>query len=175
MHVLVLGGIRSGKSRWAETVIAESVGPQGAVRYLATGPVADDDAWATRVSAHRERRPRHWSTVETTDVATQLRVDLEPTLVDDLGGWLTAAMDRTHAWTGGSVGADVDDLIDAVAAYEADLVLVSPEVGLTVVPETVAGRRFADELGVLNQRLADLCDRVVLVVAGQPVAVKEPS
>ncbi len=53
--------------------------------------------------------------------------------------------------------------------------LVSPEVGLTVVPETVAGRRFADELGALNQRLAALCDRVVLVVAGQPVTVKEPS
>ena len=175
MRVLVLGGIRSGKSGWAEAVIAESVGAEGAVRYLATGPVADDDAWAARVSAHRERRPRHWSTVETADVATQLRADSAPTLVDDLGGWLTAAMDRAHAWTGGSVGADVDDLIDAVAAYEADLILVSPEVGLTVVPETVAGRRFADELGVLNQRLADQCDRVVLVVAGQPVAVKGPS
>ncbi|MGZ4513100.1 MAG: bifunctional adenosylcobinamide kinase/adenosylcobinamide-phosphate guanylyltransferase, partial [Mycobacterium sp.] len=109
-----------------------------------------------------------------TDVATQLRAYSPPTLVDDLGGWLTAAMDRAQAWTGGSVVADVDDLVAAVAAYAADLVLVSPEVGLTVVPETVAGRRFADELGVLNQRLAELCDRVVLVVAGQPVAVKEP-
>lgn len=175
MRVLVLGGIRSGKSGWAESVIAESVGSDGTVRYLATGPAADDDAWAARVAAHRERRPRHWSTVETADVATQLRADSAPTLVDDLGGWLTAAMDRAHAWTDGSVGAVVDDLVDAVAAYDADLVLVSPEVGLTVVPETVAGRRFADELGMLNQRLADLCDRVVLVVAGQPVAVKECS
>ncbi len=92
--------------------------------------------------------------------------DSLPTLVDDVGGWLTAAMDRADAWTGGSVQADIDDLVDAVAGYEADLVLVSPEVGLTVVPETAAGRRFADELGALNQRLAELCDRVVLVVAG---------
>ncbi len=175
MRVLVLGGIRSGKSGLAESVIAESAGAEGAVRYVATGAAADDDAWAARVSAHRARRPRHWSTVETADVATQLRADPTPTLVDDLGGWLTATMDRAQAWTDGSVAADVDDLIDAVAAYQADLVLVSPEVGLTVVPETVAGRRFADELGVLNQRLADLCDRVVLVVAGLPVAVKEPS
>jgi adenosylcobinamide kinase/adenosylcobinamide-phosphate guanylyltransferase len=175
VRVLVLGGIRSGKSSWAESVIAESTGPQNAVRYLATGPARDDDQWAARISAHRERRPQHWSTVETTDVAAQLRADSPPTLVDDLGGWLTAAMDRAQAWTGGSVAADVDDLVAAVAAYTGDLVLVSPEVGLTVVPETVAGRRFADELGLLNQRLAELCDRVALVVAGQPVAVKEPS
>jgi adenosylcobinamide kinase/adenosylcobinamide-phosphate guanylyltransferase len=84
-------------------------------------------------------------------------------------------MDRAHAWTDGFVAAEADDLVDAVAAFEADLVLVSPEVGLTVVPATAAGRCFADELGAINQRLADLCDRVVLVIAGQPVAVKEPS
>ncbi len=70
---------------------------------------------------------------------------------------------------------DVDDLLDAVAGFAAELVLVSPEVGLTVVPETAAGRRFADELGALNQRLAALCEHVVLVVAGQPVTVKGPS
>jgi adenosylcobinamide kinase / adenosylcobinamide-phosphate guanylyltransferase len=176
VRILVLGGIRSGKSEWAESVITQSVGAEVPVRYLATGPVADDDAWARRVASHRARRPRHWSTAETFDAAKQLRADDSlPTLVDDVGGWLTAAMDRTDAWTGGSVEADVDDFLDAVAGYQSDLVLVSPEVGLTVVPETVAGRRFADELGALNQRLAQLCDRVVLVIAGQPVTVKEPS
>ena len=171
----MLGGIRSGKSNWAETAIAGFAG--GApVRYLATGPVADDASWAQRVAVHRARRPDSWSTVETTDVATQLRSgDDQPTLVDDIGGWLTAAMDRAGVWDGGSVDADIDDLVDAVAGFAADLVLVSPEVGLTVVPQTAAGRRFADELGTLNQRLADACDRVVLVVAGQPVTVKEPS
>ncbi len=173
MRVLVLGGIRSGKSDFAERVISQS---SDRVRYLATGVLADDDEWAARVSAHRERRPGHWATVETSDVTKQLRSDdTGPTIVDDIGGWLTAAMDRTQAWTGGSAGADVDGLVDAVAAYQADLVLVSPEVGLTVVPETVAGRLFADQLGVLNQRLAAVCDRVVLVVAGQPLTVKEPS
>jgi adenosylcobinamide kinase/adenosylcobinamide-phosphate guanylyltransferase len=172
VRVLVLGGIRSGKSGWAESAIADSVGAQRPIRYIATGPAADDAAWADRVAAHRARRPQHWSTVETTDVTRQLRADYVPTLVDDLGGWLTAAMDRVQAWDGGSVSADVDDLVGAVENYAAELVLVSPEVGLTVVPETVAGRRFADELGALNQRLAALCDRVVLVVAGQPVTVK---
>ena len=176
MRILVLGGIRSGKSEWAESAIAQSVGAEDPVRYLATGPLADDDAWAARVAAHCARRPQHWSTAETSDAAKQLRADDSlPTLLDDVGGWLTAAMDRADAWTGGSAKADIADLLDAVAGFETDLVLVSPEVGLTVVPETVAGRRFADELGALNQRLAQLCDRVVLVIAGQPLAVKEPS
>ncbi|RDH75866.1 bifunctional adenosylcobinamide kinase/adenosylcobinamide-phosphate guanylyltransferase [Mycolicibacterium moriokaense] len=176
MRILVLGGIRSGKSEWAESVIAQSPGTEQSVRYLATGSAADDDAWATRLAAHRARRPRHWSTVETSDVAKQLRAnDGTPTLVDDIGGWLTAAMDRAQAWTDGSVRADTDDLLDAVSNHRADLILVSPEVGLTVIPATAAGRRFADELGSLNQRLANLCDRVVLVIAGQPVTVKEPT
>lgn len=173
MRILVLGGIRSGKSHWAETTVVASAGASRSVRYLATGAIVDDDTWSARVAAHRGRRPDSWSTVETTDLATQLRSDdSAPTLVDDIGGWLTAAMDRANAWTGGSVEADIDDLVDTVAAYRGELVMVSPEVGLTVVPETPAGRRFADELGSLNQRLAALCDRVVLVVAGQPVAVK---
>jgi len=98
-----------------------------------------------------------------------------PTLVDDIGGWLAAVMDRRDAWTTGSVAADVADLIDAVGGFSSPLALVSQEVGMTVVPPTASGRRFADELGSLNQRLAGLCDRVVLVVAGQPLTVKAPS
>lgn len=175
MRILVLGGIRSGKSQWAESAIAESVHGTTAVRYLATGPRSETDAeWSARVEAHRRRRPATWSTVETADIATQLRsADTTATVVDDVGAWLTAAMDRNGAWTGGSVSADVDDLVDAVGSFGSPLALVSPEVGLTVVPATESGRRFADELGTLNQRLAAVCDRVVLVVAGQPVTVKD--
>lgn len=177
MRTLVLGGIRSGKSQWAEAAIAESIADGLPVRYLATGPASGADPdWSARVAAHRERRPSHWVTVETVDVATQLRSDTATaTLVDDVGGWLTAAMDRRGAWTGASVHADAEGLLDAVAAFAGSLVLVSPEVGLTVVPHTESGRRFADELGLLNQQLAALCDQVVLVVAGQPMTVKEPA
>jgi len=177
VRTLVLGGIRSGKSQWAETAITESTDAGQPVRYLATGAAPDGDAdWSARIAAHRARRPSHWATVETADVSTQLRSnDATPTLVDDIGGWLTATMDRRDAWTTGSVAADVADLIDAVEAFRAPLALVSPEVGLTVVPPTAAGRRFADELGSLNQRLATLCERVVLVVAGQPLTVKAAS
>jgi adenosylcobinamide kinase/adenosylcobinamide-phosphate guanylyltransferase len=180
VRVLALGGIRSGKSQWAETAIIQAAGPSGLVRYVATGSTSDDPEWAARVAIHRQRRPDHWSTVESTDVATQLRADHCPaTLVDDMGGWLVAAMDRRNAWAGGEatadVGVDIDELVDAVGAFRGPLALVSPEVGLTVVPATESGRRFADALGALNQRLAAVCDRVVLVIAGQPLTVKEQS
>jgi adenosylcobinamide kinase/adenosylcobinamide-phosphate guanylyltransferase len=176
VRTLVLGGVRSGKSRWAESALAESLETDQPVRYLATGRVADSDpAWRQRVDAHRDRRPPHWSTVETDDVAEQLRRSPNmPTLVDDIGGWLTAALDRHQAWEGGCISAGIDELATAVAEFSAPLVLVSPEVGLTVVAATASARRFTDELGALNQRLGALCERVVLVVAGQPLAIKQP-
>ena len=174
---MVLGGIRSGKSRWAELAVAEAVGPEQPVRYLATGPdLGDDEAWARRIAIHRERRPMHWSTVETAEVAAQLRrFTAMPTLVDDLGGWLTAVLDRHNAWSDSddaSVALDLADMFAAVDAFGSELVMVSPEVGLSVVPATPEGLRFADGLGALNQRLAAVCDRVVLVVAGQAITLK---
>ncbi|HME78485.1 MAG TPA: bifunctional adenosylcobinamide kinase/adenosylcobinamide-phosphate guanylyltransferase [Mycobacterium sp.] len=175
MRTLVLGGIKSGKSRWAETAIAESLGPVEPVRYLATGSVADTDpAWLRRIAQHRDRRPGHWSTVESDDIPTHLRQPPPaPTLVDDVPGWLTAALDR-RGWESGPISAEVDELLAAVASFDSPLVLVSHEVGLTIVAPTVSGRRFTDELGALNQRLAALCDRVVLMVAGQPLQIKPP-
>jgi adenosylcobinamide kinase / adenosylcobinamide-phosphate guanylyltransferase len=174
VRVLTLGGIRSGKSAWAEATMSRCVGSDDPVRYVATGATSNDPDWSARVAAHRERRPPRWSTVESADVAAQLNPSTGPaTLVDDIGGWLVAAMDRRGAWTGGSVTGDVDELVVAVDGYRAPLVLVSPEVGLSVVPATESGRLFADELGMLNQRLATVCDRVVLVIAGQELIVKE--
>ncbi|MDH6195025.1 adenosylcobinamide kinase/adenosylcobinamide-phosphate guanylyltransferase [Mycobacterium frederiksbergense] len=177
MRILVLGGIRSGKSQWAESTVQRAAGDSAPVRYLATGAAADNDpAWAHRVTAHQARRPAHWHTVETGDLAAELgSAPGTATLVDDIGGWLTATMDHRGAWTGTPIDRDVDALVRAVDTFTAPLVLVSPEVGLTVVPATAAGRRFADELGTVNQRLAAVCDQVTLVVAGQPLTVKEPS
>ena len=178
MRTLVLGGIRSGKSRWAEQVIAKSLAPGQPVRYLASGLAGQADTdWAHRVAQHRDRRPAHWSTVETDDITNQLRQSPDtPTLVDDLGAWLTSTLDHHQAWDDEFVAAPfqevIDDMLAAVSAFGSTLVLVSPEVGLTVVPATASGRRFADELGSLNQRVAALCDRVVLVVAGQAVQIK---
>lgn len=143
---------------------------------MATGSsVREDAAWAQRVAAHRSRRPDHWTTTETTDIAGELRTgDAVPTLIDDLGGWLTAMMDSRGAWERGAevVGADIGALVDAIDAYSSDLVIVSPEVGLAIVPATISGRLFTDQLGILNQAVAQRCQRVLLVVAGQPLAIK---
>ncbi|OBI88847.1 bifunctional adenosylcobinamide kinase/adenosylcobinamide-phosphate guanylyltransferase [Mycobacterium asiaticum] len=176
MRTLVLGGIRSGKSRWAEDTITQALQSDQPVRYLAPGPPGEaDPEWLQRISRHRNRRPAHWTTVETDDVAAELRRSPDaPALVDDLGTWLTGTLDR-QGWQDGSVTEPVADLASAVSAFESTLVLVSPEVGLTVVPATAAGRRFADELGTLNQRMAALCERVVLVVAGQALTIKAPA
>lgn len=169
---LVLGGIRSGKSRFAESLLPAD----RPVRYVATGSSAHDDAaWTERVAAHRSRRPDHWVTAETTNIAAELRAgDAMPTLVDDLGGWLTTVIDARGAWDAGgqAITSDIGELMDAIDAYSGDLVVVSPEVGLTVVPATASGRLFADELGALNQAVAGRCERVLLVVAGQPLTVK---
>lgn len=173
MRTLVLGGIRSGKSRWAEEAIAEAAGPGVPVRYIATATSDGDPDWSQRIAAHRDRRPEGWTTVESGDVAGLLRdANGTATLVDDIGNWLSTAMDRRDAWRAGSVRADADDLVAAVEGFGSPLVLVSPEAGLSVVPATEAGRRFADALGTLNQRLAAACDRVVLIAAGLPVTLK---
>ncbi|EUA10875.1 cobinamide kinase / cobinamide phosphate guanyltransferase family protein [Mycobacterium kansasii 732] len=175
MRTPVLGGIRSGKSRWAERTIPDSLAPGHPVRYLA--PVAESDPawaqeWAQRVAKHRERRPGHWSTVETDGIITRLRRPRDTArLVGDPSAWLTAAPDHHRAWDSGSGAGPAHDLVDAVSTFESTPVLVSPEVGLTVVSATASGRRFADELGSLNQRMAAICDQAMLVVPGQAVPI----
>src|SRR4029453_16463326 len=92
-RILITGGVRSGKSRYAETLLAES----SEVTYIATGPVPDpanDPEWAARIVDHRAQRPAHWSTIETSDVAGMLRSVPGEILVDCLGTWLTAIIDR---------------------------------------------------------------------------------
>lgn len=171
--VLVLGGIRSGKSGYAESLVADTP----AVRYVATGAVDPaDPEWLARVEAHRDRRPSRWSTDEVAghparliEVIGAARAD-ETLLVDDLGGWVTGLLDPAHQPADDRV--TIEELAAAVRASAARLVLVSPEVGLALVPTTPVGRAFADALGVTNQAVAGVCDTVVLVVAGQPVRIR---
>lgn len=175
-RTLVLGGARSGKSGQAESLIGGATDEP--VRYVATSRLDPADAdWAQRVHEHRVRRPATWFTVETASgagLAEVLRDGAPPTLVDDLGTWLTAEMDAADAWElpRGTLAPRVDELVDAVAHYPGRLVLVSPEVGLGVIPETRSGRLFRDEIGALNARLARACDEVLLVVAGLAVTLK---
>jgi adenosyl cobinamide kinase/adenosyl cobinamide phosphate guanylyltransferase len=155
---LVLGGTRSGKSEVAETLLAAA----GPVTYVATGQVTDPEM-ADRIAAHRERRPVTWTTVEAgADLVTAVEHAAGPVLVDSLGTWVAAHPD---------LAPDVAGLVAALRARAArDLgpsVLVSEEVGLGVHPPTEVGRRFADALGTLNRAVAEIADRVLLVVAGR--------
>lgn len=165
MKVLVTGGVRSGKSAHAEALLAK----HERVRYVAAGPASDDADWAARIGAHRARRPATWSTVESTDLATALATD-EPVLLDCLGTWLTAVIDAAGLWEAPSERAlaEVEERVaEAVAVLGADVVVVTNEVGLGVVPEHRSGRLFRDLLGTVNQRFAAACDEVHLVVAGR--------
>ncbi|MCK8616490.1 nicotinate-nucleotide--dimethylbenzimidazole phosphoribosyltransferase [Gordonia sp. C13] len=167
-RTLVLGGVRSGKSAHGESLLRA----HQQIRYLATGPVTTTDAeWTARVNTHKQRRDARYTTIETTDLAEALRAAPDiPALVDDLGSWLTARIDAVDGWDSGSdidLDADITELCDALAAMNADVVLISSEVGLSLVPPTPAGRLFQDLLGTLNSAVAQACDRVSLVVAGR--------
>ncbi|WP_159840312.1 bifunctional adenosylcobinamide kinase/adenosylcobinamide-phosphate guanylyltransferase [Nocardia sp. CY41] len=171
---LVLGGARSGKSTFAEDLAVRAGGP---VRYLATAvPDPGDQDFAERIAGHRGRRPAGWSTVENADPAEILTAPTPPvfTLIDDIGTWLTARIDARDAWGAprGTISPDTDALVAAVAAYTGDLVIVTPEVGMGVIPATRSGRLFRDEIGTLNQRLAQVCDEAFFVIAGLPVRLK---
>ncbi|MET7834593.1 bifunctional adenosylcobinamide kinase/adenosylcobinamide-phosphate guanylyltransferase [Micromonospora sediminicola] len=175
--LLVLGGIRSGKSEFAESLVADAP----TVRYVATAPAGDpeDTEWAGRLAAHRARRPGSWTTEETAADPGRLAELItaagphDTVLVDDLGGWVTVLLDPAHQPADDT--ATVAELAAAVRASQARLVLVSPEVGLSLVPTTPLGRAFTDALGATNRAVADACDAVALVVAGQTAWLKPPT
>jgi adenosyl cobinamide kinase/adenosyl cobinamide phosphate guanylyltransferase len=160
VKTLVLGGARSGKSLVAERLALQSA---GAITYVATVRLADDDDLARRVAAHRARRPAEWTTIECDDDLPGVLASTTGTvLVDSLGPWLAALP---------GMRCDLASLIAAVRAREGDTIIVSEEVGLSVHPESPLGREFRDALGTLNQAVADECDRVLLVVAGRVLSL----
>lgn len=190
MITLVLGGTRSGKSVVAERLVLAHAGPLG---YLATGVPTDADM-STRIEWHRRRRDARFATVEAgADLAAALRqAPPLPTLVDALGTWVAAQpefaappvaaatnpfafspdpatpLDPTTVTDLAAVWANrIDELCHALVVRTAPTVLVSDEVGMGVHPETEIGRQFRDVLGLVNQRIAEIADDVLLVVAGR--------
>jgi len=167
--ILVTGGVRSGKSRHAESLLAG----EPATTYVAAGPSYDDADWHTRIARHRERRPQTWATLETSDVAVALAEATGPVLVDCLGTWLDAILAKADLWEAPLdeveeyVAARTTGVVATLRAATAPVVIVTNEVGLGVVPEHRSGRLFRDLLGTVNQRVAGVCDEVHLVVAGR--------
>ena len=161
----VLGGARSGKSRYAESLIAALPAPW---IYVATAEALDEEM-AGRIATHRGRRDARWLTIEAPrDLSTVLTAPgSSPILVDCLTLWLSNLV-----LADADIETEIARLEQALAATTAPVVLVANEVGYGIVPDRPLGRRFRDMQGILNQRMAARADRVVLVVAGLPLALK---
>lgn len=171
--VLVTGGQRSGKSRYAEDLLADA--PQAT--FLAPGPPPDpraDAEWAARIAVHQHRRPGSWITVEHAG-AEALRAASPPVLLDSLGTWLTTLIDDLALWDEPlpSWRPRFDDALAELVAAWRDLdgraVAVTSEVGWGLTSEHRSGRVFTDLLGEVNQQMAAVSDEVVLMVAGRPL------
>lgn len=163
---LVLGGARSGKSRYAEGLVTALPKPWV---YVATAE-AHDDEMAARIAEHRARREARWQTIEAPNELAEALAAAPAgaaVLVDCLTLWLSNLMLGRF-----KLDAMTARLEEVLAAREGATVLVANEVGLSIVPDNVLARAFRDAQGELNQRVASCADRVVLMVAGLPLTLK---
>lgn len=170
--VLVTGGVRCGKSLYAENLVADAQ----AVTYITPGYPVDpvfDPEWASRVYTHQKRRPRHWKTVETIDVAAAIRAAESPIIIDCVGTWLSRQIDAWGVWEKPFdewrhlFDDALHELVSAWRACPHMVVGVTNEVGWGLVSEYPAGRTFADLMGRTNYRLGGASDEVVLMVSGR--------
>jgi adenosylcobinamide kinase/adenosylcobinamide-phosphate guanylyltransferase len=161
---LVLGGARSGKSRYGEELVGRTAPPW---TYVATAEAWDTEM-AERIAYHRARRDARWQTLDAPLYLAAAVAGLTgPALVDCLTLWLSNVM-----LAGRDVDAESEALLAALACAPGPLVVVSNEVGLGIVPDTPLGRAFRDAQGRLNQRVAAAADRVIFMAAGLPLNLK---
>jgi adenosylcobinamide kinase/adenosylcobinamide-phosphate guanylyltransferase len=163
----VLGGARSGKSEYAESLLDAYEAPV----YLATA-LPGDAEMEERIARHRARRGRHWTIVESPHhLAASLIAAASPDrpiLVDCLTIWLSNLMGA-----GEPVAIETERLLSALSGLASPVVLVANEVGLGIVPDNALARAFRDHAGTLNQRLAAICQRVLFIAAGLPLILKD--
>jgi adenosylcobinamide kinase/adenosylcobinamide-phosphate guanylyltransferase len=163
---LVLGGVRSGKSHFAERMLPKTARPC----YLATGEALDDEM-RHRIYVHQNRRGEHWTLrEEPLEIATALRElesEREPVLVDSLGMWLNNLLYREK-----DVEQELIGLLDVLSTVRGPVILVSEEVGLGIVPENRLARDYRDRIGLMNQRVAQVAQQVIFVAAGLPLLLK---
>jgi adenosylcobinamide kinase / adenosylcobinamide-phosphate guanylyltransferase len=164
---LIIGGARSGKSRFAEGLITSLPAPW---TYIATAEAFDEEM-RERIAKHRADRGEGWRTVDATlalpDAIICEQAAGRPILVDCLTLWLSNLMlsDRP-------VEPEIEHLLEALRATTVPIVLVSNEVGMGIVPDNALARRFRDHQGRLNQRVAAIANRVVFMAAGLPMYLK---
>lgn len=168
---LVLGGAASGKSHYAQMLAEDR---PGLLLYVATAQAGDEEM-AQRIERHRKARGERWQTLEVSqDLAGQLADasgSYAVVLIDCITLWLTNLL-LSHEESPEKVWAAVDAFVASLDRIEAKVIMVSNEVGLSLVPEYPLGRVFRDLAGKVNQRLAERADRVCLVAAGLPLELK---
>ncbi len=162
---LVLGGARSGKSRFAEEMIERTGRPAA---YLATAE-AQDGEMSARIAAHRARRGARWTTIEEpVEIVNALLAETaRPVLIDCLTLWLSNLMGAQR-----DIGFEIGRLLSVLPQLKTPIVLVANEVGLGIVPDNAMAREFRDHAGRLNQGVARIAQRVVFMAAGLPLALK---
>jgi adenosylcobinamide kinase/adenosylcobinamide-phosphate guanylyltransferase len=168
--ILITGGARSGKSRYAE----QRVGEMGGRRlYVATGE-AKDEEMAQRIAEHRKRRGNQWRTieepVELTEALLTQRGKTDCALVDCLTLWISNLLIRRDEERAAK---KVQELIEKLPELDFHLVLVTNEVGWGIVPDNPLARKFRDLAGWTNQRMAQAANEVILMVAGMPIIAKK--
>ena len=167
---LVLGGVRSGKSRFALQLVSRAV----KVTFVATARPSDDEM-RRKIERHRLERPAHWHTREEPLKLAEVIVESDPTsefIVVDCLTLFASNLMQAHGEDRSTLGAAVDEFCVALERTDRHIVLVSNEVGSGIVPAYAAGRQFRDLLGEMNQRIAAIADSVVLMVAGLPMWLK---
>jgi adenosylcobinamide kinase/adenosylcobinamide-phosphate guanylyltransferase len=171
VKTLILGGVRSGKSRYAGELAGAQACP---VTLIVTGSAGDEEM-AARIEMHRMNRPSHWIVVEEpVHLAAALRSTATASpdrviVVDCLTLWLSNLLCAADE---DSLRCEAAALLEVLPTLPCSCILVTNEVGHGIIPVNALARRFADESGALHQRLAAICDRVVLMVAGVPLPVK---
>jgi adenosylcobinamide kinase/adenosylcobinamide-phosphate guanylyltransferase len=169
--ILVLGGVRSGKSRYAQLLAERS----GRVTFIATAERRDDEEMRLKIERHRAERPSHWVTVEEPlELAQAIRsgATVSDLILVDCLTLFAANLLEAHGEDETRLQSRIDDLCSALSSTFCPVVLVSNEVGSGVVPEYASGRRFRDLVGEINQRVAAVADNVLFMVAGLPLALK---
>jgi len=185
MLQLILGGTRSGKSVFAETQIEhlEAQNPNSKVSYIATAELFDQ-GMKDRAEQHADRRPSHWQLIEAplklSEALNTLNGPEHIILVDCLTLWLNNVIyyqeknsqSQSDSINNSSIEQSFDDLLHCLSAHQGNIVLVSNEVGLGILPMDKSTREFADYSGVLNQSIAKIVQRAYLITAGLPITLK---
>ena len=170
MKELILGGARSGKSHYAEVCATESGDD---VLYVATAQ-AQDDEMHQRIQHHQQQRPDHWQLIEEP-------INLVPTLKDNASASTCILVDCLTLWVSNQLCSEtqknqiennINELVETISNLPGRIIFVSNEVSMGIIPLGEINRQFVDEAGRLHQRLATVCDKVTLMVAGIPTVIK---